>query len=137
MRFGQRGIFGDGHHFGVPPQPLEFIKRARFWREDVNQIIAIIGQDPFGVCEAFHADRILAALIELQSNLFHDGLELLGIASATDHEKIREGSHLAQVQNANVEGFLGLGGPNCGEPRGGGKRWCSRLRGRVVLLSDS
>jgi hypothetical protein len=49
-------------------------------------------------------------------------LNLLRITSAADHEKIREGSHFAQVQNANVEGFLGLGGSNCGEPRGGGKR---------------
>jgi hypothetical protein len=86
----------------------------------MNQVIAVIRQDPFGVCEAFHANRIFAALIELKADLFHDGLHLLGIASAADHEKIREGGDFAQVQNANVEGFLGFGGSNSGEPRGNG-----------------
>jgi hypothetical protein len=103
----------------------------------MNQIIAIIGQYPFGVGEAFHADWIFAATFQLLAHLFHNGLNLLGITAAADHEKIREGSHFAQIQNANVEGFLGLGGSNRGDPRGGVERQCSRLRCRVVLLSDS
>jgi hypothetical protein len=76
-------------------------------------------------------------LIELLADLFHDGLDLLGIASAADHEKIGEGGDFAQVQHANVQGFLGFGGSNGGEPRRSGERRCSRVRGRVVLLSDS
>ena len=103
----------------------------------MNQVVAVIRQDPIGVLEAFHADRIFTALSEFLSHFFHDGLDLLGITSAADHEKISEGSHLAQVQNANVEGFLRLGGSNCSEPCGNGRRQCKRVRGRVVLLSDS
>jgi len=102
MRFGWRGIFGNRHHLRVPPQALEFIEGARFWREDVNQVIAIIGQDPFGVGEAFHADGIFAASFKLLADHFHDGLDLLWIASAADDEKIGEGGDFAQIQNANV-----------------------------------
>jgi len=102
----------------------------------VDQIIAVIRQNPFGVFEAFHADGIFAALIELLADLFHDRLDLLGIASAADHEKIREGGDFAQVQNANVEGFLRFGGSNGGEPRGSGLERRYGLRGRAVLLSD-
>jgi len=63
----------------------------------VNQIIAVVGQDPFRVGESFHADRIFAALVELQANLFHDGLDLLGIASTADHKEIGEAGYFAQV----------------------------------------
>jgi hypothetical protein len=73
----------------------------------------------------------------LLAHFFHDGLDLLGIASTADDEEIREGSDLAQVQNTNVEGFLGLGGSNGGEPRRSGERRRDGLRDRVVLLSDS
>jgi hypothetical protein len=103
----------------------------------VNHIVAVISQYPFGVFEAFHADRVLAALIELLADLFHDGLDLLGIASAADHEKIREGGNFTQIQNSNVEGFLGFSGSNSGEPQGGGERRCGGLSGRVELLWDT
>jgi hypothetical protein len=136
-RFRERGIFRNRHHFGVPPQPLEFIKRPRFGRENVDQIIPVIRQYPFGVGEAFYADGIFATSFQLLADFFHDGLDLLGIASAADDEKIGERGDFAQVQNANIEGLLRFGGSNGGEPRGGGERRCNRMRGRVVLLSDS
>ena len=120
----------------MPPQALKFIERASFRREHVNQIVPVIGQDPLCVCEAFHADWIFASLIQLLADLFDDRLDLLGIASAANHEKIREGGHFTQVQNANVEGFLRFGGSNSGEPRGGCERLGNWVRGRVVLLSD-
>jgi hypothetical protein len=103
----------------------------------VDQIIPVIRQNPFGVGEAFHADGILAAPFQLLADLFHDGLNLLGIAPAADDEKIGEGGDFAQIQDANIEGFLRFGGSNGGEPRGGGERRCNGVRGRVVLLSDS
>jgi hypothetical protein len=121
----------------MPPQALELIERAGFRREYVDQVVAIIRQDPFSVREAFHADRIFATLIELLANFFHNGLDLLGIASAADDEKIREGSYFTQVQNPNVDGFLRFSGSNGGKPRGSSERQCSRMRGRVVMLSDS
>lgn len=63
----------------------------------MNHIIAIIGQNPFGVREAFHADGIFAALFQLLADFFHDRLDLLGIASTADHEEIRERGYFAQV----------------------------------------
>ena len=63
----------------------------------MDHVVAVIRQNPLGVGEAFHADRIFAASIQLLANFFHDGLDLLGIAPATDDKKIRECSYLAQV----------------------------------------
>jgi hypothetical protein len=72
----------------------------------VDQIIPVIGQNPFGVLETFHTDRVFAALGELPADLFDDGLDLFGIASAANHEEIGEGGNFTQVQNTNVESFL-------------------------------
>jgi hypothetical protein len=63
----------------------------------VYQVIAVIGQNPFGVGEAFHADRILPATGQLLADLLHDGLDLLGIAPITNHEEIRERGYVAQI----------------------------------------
>jgi len=103
----------------------------------MDHVVAVIRQNPLGVGEAFHADRIFAASIQLLANFFHDGLDLLGITSAADHEEIRERGDFAQIQHANVEGFLRFGGSNGCEPGGSADRRCSRMRRCVVLLSDS
>ena len=121
----------------MPPQPLQFVERPRLGRKDVDQIIPVISQDPLRVGEAFHADGIFAALVQLLADLFHNGLDLFGIASSADHEEIRERSNLAQVQNSDVQGFLGFRGSNGSKPRRGAERRCGGMRGRIVLLSDS
>ena len=72
----------------------------------MNQIVAVIRQDPFGVREAFHADGIFAASFKLLADFFDDCLDLLGIASAADDEEIRESRNVTQVQNANIEGLF-------------------------------
>jgi hypothetical protein len=90
----------------------------------MDQKIAVIGQNPFGVGKSFHADRIFAAPFQLLADLFHDGLDLLGIAPAADHEKVGEAGNFTQIQNANIEGFFRFGGSNGGEPRRGSEGPC-------------
>lgn len=90
----------------MPPQALQFIKGARLGREHVDKIVAVIRQNPFSVGKSFDADRIFAALIELLAYLFHNGLNLLRVIAAADHEKIGERGDFAQIQNSNIGGFL-------------------------------
>src|SRR5438309_2306902 len=59
------GTFRDWYYLGVPPQPIQVIVRSCFFRKHVDQIVAIIGQYPFGILESFDAYRILAPLREL------------------------------------------------------------------------
>ena len=72
----------------------------------MDQVISVIGQNPLRVCEAFHAHRIFTAPFKLLADLFNDGLNLFGVVSAADHEKVRERGYVAQIQYTNVEGFL-------------------------------
>ena len=61
------GRCGDRHHFGVPPEALQFVISARLRRKHVDQVIAVIGQNPLGIPETFDADRIFAALLQLRA----------------------------------------------------------------------
>jgi len=106
----------------MPPQPLQVVIRARLRGENVDEVIAVIGQYPLGVVETFHADRVLAPLCQLRADLFADGLNLLGIRAAADHKKVCERRDLAQIKHSNVDRFLRFGGSDRGEPRRGVKR---------------
>jgi hypothetical protein len=61
----------------------------------VNQVISVISQNPFRVCESFHAYRILAVFGQLPADLFTDGLDLFRIPARAENEKVREGRYLA------------------------------------------
>ena len=106
----------ERHLLGVAPQALQVIVLARLGGEDVDQIIAVIGQNPFGVFESFHADRIFAALVELRADLFADGLNLLGVGPAADHEEVGERGDFAQVKHTDVDRFFRFRGADCGKP---------------------
>ena len=95
----------------------------------MNQVVAVIGQYPFGVCETFHAHRTLAAFIELTADLFGDGLNLFGIATGADHKKVGEGGDIAQIQYADVGRFLRFSGAGGGKPGRGRERFCEFLSG--------
>ena len=44
---------GHLNTFGVAPQPFEAVKRARFAREDVDDEVEVVEQDPLGAVVAF------------------------------------------------------------------------------------
>jgi hypothetical protein len=52
----------------------------------------------------------------LLSNFVGNRMPLPGIRNRTDQEVVGEGSNLSQVENSQVEGFLGFGGPRGGQP---------------------
>jgi len=126
------GLAWDLNDFRVAPQSVQIVVGARLFREHVDEVIAIIGQYPFGVREAFHAHRTLAAFIELPADLFSDGLNLFGIATGADYKKVGEGSDVAQIQHADVDGFLRFSGAGRGQPGRSGDRFCEFLPGSAA-----
>jgi hypothetical protein len=95
----------------------------------MNQVIAVIGQYPFGICETFHAHWTLAALVELTADLLSDGLNLFGIATGADYKEIGEGGDIAQIQYADIGRFIRFSGTGGGKPRRGRERFCEFLSG--------
>lgn len=83
------------YHSSMPPQPIEVVINARLRRKDVDQVVAVIGQYPFGVFETFDTHGIFAALGQLASDLFADSLDLFGIAARADDKVIGERRDLA------------------------------------------
>jgi hypothetical protein len=80
---------------------------------------------------------MLAALLEFDSDLFGDGLDLLGIRARADDKEVSEGGDVAQIEHADVESLFGFGGAYCGEPRRGRERWCDGLKCERALFSNS
>jgi hypothetical protein len=63
----------------------------------MDQVVPVIGQNPFCILKTLHIHRVLPASFQLQANFLGDGLDLFGIAPAADDEEIGEGSNTAQV----------------------------------------
>jgi len=88
----------------------------------MDQQIAVVRQHPFGIGEALHADRILAVQLQLLRDLFRDSLNLFRIRPGADHEKVGEGSYIAQIQHTNVDRFFRFSGMDGSQP-GWGLEW--------------
>jgi hypothetical protein len=93
------GRLGGIDGFGVTPEALEVIVRARGFREDVNDEIAVIHENPFSGVVAFDAVRQLAGLFQLFFDLVGDRVRLSWIRGGADDEEIGKRSDFAEVQN--------------------------------------
>lgn len=81
----------------MAPEPFEIVEGPGFFGKHVDQVVAVIGQDPVGVLEAFDTERVLAPIGELCANFFADGLDLARIGPRADNEEICERRDFAQV----------------------------------------
>jgi hypothetical protein len=79
----------------VPPQPLQVVVAAGSIEEYVDDEVAVVHQDPFGVVVSLHIDRQIAPLLESEVNLIGDGLILADVRSSTDDEMIGEAGDIA------------------------------------------
>jgi len=110
-------IVGDFDQLGVTPETIKIVIRAGFLGENVDQIIAVIRQDPLGIFETLHTHGVFSHLVKLTADLFGDGLNLSGIAPGCDDEEIRERGDFAQIKHSNVGSFLRFGSAGGNEPR--------------------
>ena len=83
----------------------------------MNDVVAVVGEDPLRVVVAFQTVRQLAMLLELGRHLVADGLALLRIGRRAEDEVVGEGSDLPEVKNANRGGFLRFRGAQGNQPR--------------------
>ena len=104
----------------------------------MDQEIAVIHQDPFGVIVTFQTDRQFAYLLQPQLDLSTDRLMLPGVRPVADDEIVREARNRPEVKNRDVVGFLRLSRSDCGQPRiGCCWRRLDDFCGSVLLLTDS
>jgi len=109
----------------VAPEALEIVIGARLFQKNIDHVIAVVHQDPFSVGIAFHARRDVAVLLQFYLDLIGYRLILPGIGAVADDQRIREGSHVAQIQHADILRLFGFGGMDGGEPeRVGFLRYC-------------
>src|SRR5437588_725894 len=116
VRIGRLGRRGNRYDFRVTPQPLEVVVGSRFWRKDVNQVVAIIRQHPFGILVSLDADRALAGFLQLCTDLFADGLNLSRIGARADDEEVGEGRDFTQIEDDYILGLFGFSGADSSQP---------------------
>jgi hypothetical protein len=109
-------IVGDFDDLGVTPQTIEIVVGTGFFGENVNEVIAIIRQHPFGILETLYTHGEFSDIVKLATDLFGDGLNLFGVAAGGDYEEVGERGDFAQIKHSNVGGFLRFSGAGCDEP---------------------
>src|SRR5580692_10367560 len=99
---------------GIAPEALEIVVGARLFRKNVDHVIAVVHQDPLGVGITFDARRDVAVLLQLHFDFIRYRLILPRIRAIADDQRIRERSHIAQIQHANLLRLFGFGGMDGG-----------------------
>ena len=133
LGFGSR----DGNILGVAPKTFEVVECAGFLGKDVDQVVAKVHEDPFGVGEPLDTNRILAAPLQLRADLFADGLNLARVGAGADDEEIGKRGDFAKVEDAYVGGLLRIGGADGGEPgRCLRRRGCRNRGGGITVWSN-
>src|SRR5674476_781980 len=91
----------------VAPQRLEAIESARGRREDMDDHIDEVEQDPLGFALALHARRT-PSRAELALDLLGDGFGLAGVGAGGDHEEIGPADGVAHREDDDVLGLLAV-----------------------------
>jgi hypothetical protein len=98
----------DGWH--VAPELLEPVVLPRLRREDVEDDIEVVGQDPIALRGALDGSRPeLVVGLEALANLVHDRLRLARVPAATEHEEVGVGADRPKVEDDDVLRQLLLG----------------------------
>ena len=102
----------------MAPEALEIVIGARGFREDVDEKIAVIHEDPLSGIVAFNADRQFSCLFQAFFDVVADSVRLARVRNGANDEVVGEGSDFAQVQNFYIKGFPRFGPSGGDEPVG-------------------
>lgn len=102
----------DGDASRVSPQAFQIVKLASFVREDVDQQIAVISQNPLGRLVAFHADGTVAVGLQLLLDGVTDRLDLADVRPRADQEVIGKRRDFTHVENPDVGCLSRFSGPD-------------------------
>lgn len=82
---------------------LEVIERSSLVNEHMDEVVAVVHENPSGVIEPFDLDRSgTASRFDSKLYLISDSSDLSRIAAAGDHKRIGDSEHLAHRQNDRV-----------------------------------
>lgn len=83
----------------------------------MDEVIAVVGEDPLGGVVAFEAVGQIAVLaLELEADFVGDGLGLARVGAGADYEMVGEGSDAGKVEDDDVDGLFFTCGADGGEP---------------------
>jgi hypothetical protein len=101
MKLGGGGVELDRGH--VAPELLETVVAASFRREDVQDDVEVVGEDPVPLRRAFDRPRP-QPVVALQSplHLVEDGVRLPWIPAGAEHEEVRVGADRPQIEDDDV-----------------------------------
>jgi hypothetical protein len=91
------------------PESFEVVVGTLIRREDVDDNVAVIKEDPTGFGFSFLPERLHPVLRDYVRDSFDNGLELADGLTASDHEIVGEGRYVTDVQQQDVLCLL-LGG---------------------------
>jgi len=94
------------HFLGVAPEALQVVILAGLFAKDVNQEVAVIQQNPFGVLIALHAIGTLPKFAKLRLHFVGNRLNLPRVGAAGNDEKVGKRGDVAQVQNGDILGLF-------------------------------
>ena len=107
MRWRQIGALASTnigwHSFGAPPQPLQIVIGTGALREDMDQEISVIHEDPLSCVVTLDTYRPFTPVLEHQLNFVAGCLTLADIRNRTDDKVISKGGYSLQVQYTDVE----------------------------------
>ena len=93
----------------VPPQSFKIVESPVFRREDVDDEVGIIHQDPLRLAVAFDMVRRASLFLQPQVDFVGNGLILRRGGPGTNDEAVSEGSDSPNVQYGQIQCFFVLG----------------------------
>lgn len=102
MRRSRSPVYG----LRVAPQALQVVVLPGAGRENVDQEIPVIHQDPVRIGVSFDTQGKLPGIFETVLDLVGDSLDLARVGPAADHKGVDKTGDPAQVQNPDVPGLL-------------------------------
>ena len=100
------GLVADLDPLGIAPQPLERVELARLRREDVDDEVEVVHQDPLGAVVALDVRRPHLRGAQRLLDGVGDRLHLPRVLSGAQHEEVGERRRVAQVEHDDVERLL-------------------------------
>ena len=101
-----RCIGRDLERFALTPKAVEVVEAASFFRENMDDEVREIAQDPFALVVTFHAGGAFADFLQPECDFIRDGLHLFGVGAVANHEIIGKGGDAREVQDLDIGGFF-------------------------------
>ena len=90
------------------PQPLERVELSCVRREDVDDEVEVIEQDPLRALVALDVSRSHLDGLETFLDGIGNGMYLSRVGARADQEVVGEGTRLSQIKNGDVRGLPGF-----------------------------